>query len=241
MTHDIAAVEARVGRRLTAAEQHIDVLAIDALLNRAKDDLERAIKAEQRSLGRQLAQQTGGALNVTGAMLAVLRRLQTAGRSHGARELASMGYTVRRFAAGDEHPGPPTIDDFATILAARLRRLTIKIHQEALGGDVSLIAATAIERAVGRVLGARAIASDLVSPVFVSGLSQTFEQHADLVEAWQYTAVNDGGLCEQCAPHDGETYDTLAALFDVLPGFGPNPDCLGGDRCRCRAVPMPPT
>jgi hypothetical protein len=35
-------------------------------------------------------------------------------------------------------------------------------------------------------------------------------------------------------------YDTLDALFEVLPDFGPNPDCLGGDRCRCRAVPMPP-
>jgi hypothetical protein len=156
-----------------------------------------------------------------------------------------MGHLPRRrraHAVGDETPKPRTrpLDDYVATLRARLNSLTIKIEHEALGADLSTLATGAIERAVGKVLGARSIAADLVAPTFASGLQQTFEQHLDLVDAWQYTAVNDAGSCDECAPLDGEVYDTLDALFEVLPDFGPNPDCLGGDRCRCRAVPMPP-
>jgi len=44
---DHARIEARIGRRLTAAEKHIDVEAIDTLLNTAKDSLDAAIRSEQ--------------------------------------------------------------------------------------------------------------------------------------------------------------------------------------------------
>lgn len=90
------------------------------------------------------------------------------------------------------------------------------------------------------MLGARSIAADLVAAAFTSRLAQTFEQHKDLVEAWQDTAVLDAGLGDPCAEHDGEIYTSLDDLFEVLPDFGQNPDCCGGDRCRCRALPVPP-
>jgi hypothetical protein len=243
-----ARVEQRIGRRLTAAEQHIDVEAIDELLNKAKDRLEQAIRDEQARAAKRIARGRGGELRVTDDMLQVLQELRGHGRRNARLELDSMGYKVRRrdrrFDAVD--------DDLEARLRAFLRSLTVKVRgvasdvatgtttSAAVGADVSTVAVNAIEKAVGKVLGARAIAADLVSPAFVSGLQDTFEQHLDLVQAWQYTAVNDPGSCEECAPHDGEVYETLEALFEVLPDFGPNPDCLGGDRCRCRAVPMPP-
>lgn len=245
-----AAVEARIGRRLTAAEQHVDVLAIDELLNTAKDDLDAAIQAEQARLARALAQQRTDGLQVTDRMRRIIRRLREHGATHARRELASMGYSRRFAAPGDKKnpppvpipvgPTAPSLDDFEAVLAARLRRLTVKIERDALGGDISTVAVTAIERAVVKVLGARSIAADLVAPVFGSGLADTFEQHQNLVDAWQYSAVLDGGLCDPCAAHDGEIYQTLDALMEVLPDFSGNPECLGGDRCRCRAIPVPP-
>lgn len=228
------ALEQRIGRKLTAAEEHIAVEAIDGLLNDAKDELERLIVAEQRRLARAIADGHTGRMNVTDQMLRALRALRAAGREHALAELVSMGYPVssaRRHATDGELDGQ---------LRARLGQLTIKVQREAVGLDLGQLSADAIQRSLEKVLGARSIAADLVSPVFVSGLADTFEQHADVVAAWQYTAVNDSGLCEQCAPWDGEIFDTLDALFDVLPNFGPNPDCDGGDRCRCRAVPVPP-
>lgn len=227
-------VELRVGRKLTAAEEHIDVEAIDTLLNQAKDQLEQAIRDEQRRAARAVARGGNARLEVTDSMLRILRRLREQGRRHARAELESMGYPVtdrRRLASDDEIEGT---------LRARLGSLTAKIERQALGGDLSTVATAAIQKSVLDVLGARGIAADLVSPTFVSGLADTFEQHLDAVEAWQYTAINDAGLCDQCAPYDGVIFDTLDDLFEVLPDFGPNPACLGGTRCRCRAVPVPP-
>jgi hypothetical protein len=230
----LSALERRIGRRLTAAEQHIDVEAIDETLNRAKDLLDQAIQTEQARVAAAIADGHTPRLEITARMVAILRDLRAHGRAHALNELASMGYPVastRRLATDDE---------LEARLRARLGQLTIKVQTAAVGLDLGELSQDAIERALAKVLGARSIAADLVSPTFVSGLADTFEQHANLVKAWQYTAVNDSGLCEVCAPLDGEIYTSLDDLFAVLPDFGPNPDCLGGDRCRCRAVPAPP-
>jgi hypothetical protein len=225
---DLARVEARVGRKLTAAERHVDVEAIDALLNTAKDDLDAAITAEQRRVARLFADGKHGRIEATKAMLAVLDRLRSEGKAHAQAELASMGYTVkktRRHSAAD---------DLELRLRARLFHLTVKVQQAELGLDLSTIAQDAIERALVKVLGARSIAADLVAPAFDAGLGETFEEHADLVEGWEYSAVLDAGTCDPCGEHDGEQFDSWDAIQEVLPGGGPNPDCDGGDRCRCR-------
>jgi hypothetical protein len=171
-------------------------------------------------------------------MRSIIQTLRQHGVAHAANELHSMGYPVkpqpyRRFAAPGE-------DELVGRLRARLGQLTVKVQLAAVGLDLGELAVDAIEKALMKVLGARAIAADLVAPAFTGGLAQTFEQHADLVEKWQYTAVLDAGLCDPCGGHDGEIYDTLDELFAVLPDFGQNPDCDGGTRCRCRALPVPP-
>lgn len=227
-------ISRRLGRPLTAAERHVDAIRIHDTLEHAKTELEQAIRAEQRHVARLIADGHRPALQVTDRMRNVLTRLRAEGQQHARAELASMGYPVRdqrNFAAGD---------DAEANLRARLAGLTVKIGRDALGGDITDLSHGAIARAVERVLGARGIAADLVSPVFIAGLGDVFEQHQDLVEAWQYTAVNDAAVCEECAPHDGEVYESWDAIQEVLPDGGPNPDCLGGGRCRCRAVPVPP-
>jgi hypothetical protein len=246
---DHARIEQRIGRHLTAAEKHVDVEAIDALLNQAKDDLDAAIQAEQQRLGRALAQGYTSGMRVTDDMLAILRRLREAGQAHALAELASMGYPRRAFAVPAQPPGTPTPRPVLTILTdadaeailrLRLRALTTKIHEDALGGDLSSVAITAIEKAVVKVLGARSIAADLVAPAFDAGLGQTFEAHADLVAGWQVSEILDGSTCDPCAASDGDIYDSWEAIQEVLPNGGPNVNCLGGDRCRGRAVPVPP-
>jgi hypothetical protein len=245
-------LEQRIGRLLTASEQHIEVEQIDELLNLSKDLLDREIKRVQLKLARSIADGGGGRLEVTPRMLSILRTLRAHGRAHARNELYSMGYPVtetRAFAVPAQPPEPPLQPPKLRVLSdsiiegrlrARLGALTVKVQIAATGLDLSAMSVAAIERALVDVLGARAIAADLVSPAFAAGLGETFEQHADIVDGWQYTAVNDSGTCESCAELDGSEYESWDAIQDVLPGGGPNPDCDGGDRCRCRAVPLGP-
>lgn len=235
---DHARIEARIGRSLTAAERHVDVEAIDALLNQAKDMLDAEIRREQARLARLTADGHGGRLEVMPRMVAILADLRKHGAAHAANELASMGYPVKPVKVRKLQA--PSEDILLGRLRARLGMLTVKVQQEAVGLDLSILAADAIEKALVKVLGARSIAADLVAPAFDAGLGATFEQHADLVEGWQYTAVNDPASCDPCSELDGTEYDSWDAIQEVLPDGGPYDGCDGGTRCRCRAVPLPP-
>lgn len=229
----LAQLEQRIGRKLTAGERHVQVEQIDELLNGAKDRLERLIRREQARLASLVAAGHTGQIRPTGAMVAILAELRRDGRAHASNELHSMGHpsgaAARAMSASE--------DELEARLRARLGDLTVKVQREAVELDLSTLAVDAIEKALLAVLGARSIAADLVAPAFDRGLADTFEQHPEL--QFQYSAVLDAGTCDPCATLDGEVYDSWDAIQDVLPDGGPNPDCAGGDRCRCRPVPVP--
>jgi len=96
----------------------------------------------------------------------------------------------------------------------------------------------ALAKALIEVLGARTIAAGVVSTALFTGMGQTFEENADVVGGFAYSSVLDGGTCDVCESLDGTEYASWADVQTDLPNGGPNPECLGGDRCRCRAVPM---
>jgi hypothetical protein len=58
---------------------------------------------------------------------------------------------------------------------------------------------------------------------------------AGMVEEWEYVAAK--GACEVCASLNGRRFDDLDALYEVLPDFGQNPQCLKGSACSCTALP----
>jgi hypothetical protein len=231
-------IEYFVGRPLRLNEQAIDVLGIDTALNTAKEDLDRAIKAEQkRAIHRVIRTRKHIQLELTQAILAPLERLFRLGRREAYAELQRQGYEPRRaYVAEPQHP---ELLDHVDTVAAGLHGLSIKLERARFNLQVEGDLATgAIARSLLKIPGARAIAAAAISRAFTTGLQQTFEANQDLVRGWEYTAVNDIGTCDACGPLDGTEYATLDELFTVLPGFGPNPFCLGGDRCRCRAIPI---
>jgi hypothetical protein len=87
------------------------------------------------------------------------------------------------------------------------------------------------------IKGAQAIAADFANTVLARGVANVYEDHADLFDCWQYTAVMDPHTCDICAFMDGRQYRSLHDAYLDMPNFGPNPKCLGGGRCRCRLVP----
>jgi hypothetical protein len=232
-------VEATIGRKLRQAETVIDVLKLNDALNAAKDDLHAAIEREKRRAIRRAVLRHGRlSIDTTRPMLEPLEQLFRLGRDEGYTELVRAGYQPRRAYVAEPKYDPLLRQ--STFLRTGLHNLAVKVHHEQrrVEADLGEASTAAVANSLYRVLGSRDLASRVISSALTAGLGQTFEANADLVGGWEYTAVLDGATCEECEPLDGEQYDTLDALFEVLPDFGPNPQCLGEGRCRCRAVPI---
>lgn len=238
-------VEAIVGRTLRKAEQAIDVLRLDQALSHAKEDLEAAIRAEMlRASAAWAAGQTPSPyLAVDEAMLAILDSLAQLGAAEGLLELERLGYVglrvppARAFVAG---PGPRHHRDVRGYLGRELNGIGVRIEDDLLLADLSGASEVAIANALMGIPGARDLASRVISSALMDGFGATFEANQDLVGSWEYTAVMDGATCDPCGQWDGAVFQSLGELFQVLPDFGPNPECSGGGRCRCRAVPAAP-
>jgi len=71
-------------------------------------------------------------------------------------------------------------------------------------------------------------ASKGANEAFADGRADGYAEHADEIKEVIYSALLDINTCEECAGADGETGETPDDIPDV-----PNPDCEGGDKCRC--------
>lgn len=74
------------------------------------------------------------------------------------------------------------------------------------------------------------VATGTVTKVYGEARDSTFEEAEanDQVAYYEYSALLDGGTCVVCRDADG----TTAQRVEELPP-APNPQCLGGPRCRC--------
>lgn len=90
------------------------------------------------------------------------------------------------------------------------------VQKEITGGSV-----TYIDRA------ARGLANKVIN----IGRSDEAESRKDEWDRVEYSALLDQNVCEPCAAEDGKTASNEDDLEDT-----PNPDCLGGDMCRCFLV-----
>jgi phage gp29-like protein len=71
-------------------------------------------------------------------------------------------------------------------------------------------------------------ASKGVNEAFADGRAAGYEEHAEEIGEVQYSALLDFNTCTACAAADGAVGKTPADIPAV-----PNPDCEGGDKCRC--------
>lgn len=72
------------------------------------------------------------------------------------------------------------------------------------------------------------VASKGANEAFADGRADGYEQHADEIGSVIYSALLDINCCENCLAADGAE----GATPDDIPD-APNPDCDGGDKCRC--------
>lgn len=91
-----------------------------------------------------------------------------------------------------------------------------------------LIAAVTNELATGSVTYIDRAARGLANKVINIGRSDEAQNRADEWDRVEYSALLDANVCEPCAAEDGQTASDEDNLQPA-----PNPDCLGGDYCRC--------
>jgi hypothetical protein len=241
MPATLTPIEQAIGRPLREAEKAIDVELLDAAMNEAKDELEAAIRDEMLAKAK-IWQRSGWlpALELSVEMSRPLEALYELGKVEAYNELVRLGYRpARKFAASRRlrHRG---LDPLRDRVRAGLGGIRIRTERGLVEAELSDASSAALFRAMQAIPGPRALASDVISTALTSGLGATFDENADLIHCWEYTAVMDAGTCVNCRVMDGTKYRTLTELYSVLPNFGPNPHCLGGGRCRCRAVPCVP-
>lgn len=226
-------------RELTAAERHVDIRGLVEALEQAKHDLAAEIQREQRRAARAVIAGRRANLVITPRMAAILARLYQRGVRAAIDESASMGVALRKALEAEPAPIPPgTIRPYQ-----RLRLLLGELSRRLTGEGAARLAIQAdsrpeMLRALIRVPGALDAAGRVVSMTLTSGLSDVYSANEDAFSGWQYTAVLDGGTCDECEARDGEEYATLTEGLEVLPDFGPNPLCFGETRCRCRLLPL---
>lgn len=245
--HELALADAarRLGRELSAGEQRIDLVRLDRDLAAGKERLVAAIESERRSAASRFAREAVAGrsprmrLHLSPTIRRALRGLYDAGRSAGRGELARAGYDPDRLPRALAAV-PARLAVIEERVDGRLAELGVADeHRLAVAFDLSAATRGEIMGAVARLPGVRAIAADFTSVPAFAGLGSVWDEAdaAGITTAWTYTAVMDDGTCDTCSGFDGETYDSWDAIQEVLPDGGPNPDCDGGDRCRCRAVP----
>lgn len=237
---ELSPIEQAIGRPLREAEKAIDVELLDAAMNEAKDELEAAIRDEMLAKAK-IWQRRGylPALELTVEMSRPLEALYELGRVEAYNELIRLRYNpTRSFASRRLRHGD--LDPLRDRVRGALPGIRVRTERGLVEADFSGASSAALASAMQRIPGARAIASDVVSTALTTGLGATFDENADLIKCWEYTAVMDAATCVSCRVMDGTKYRTLTELYAVLPNFGPNPLCLGGGRCRCRAVPCVP-
>lgn len=234
--------EVRLGRPLKAAERHIDIPGTVQALETAKKKLTAAIETEKRRAIRRYAR-TGvrPAVDVTPEMRQILTGLFDRGQREARAEIRAAGKKPHEpddelLAERDE----PRLLDLLGRLQVYLGRIGIRIEREgAITQGLGSLGVEGLVRELGRrVPGALDTASRVVSSALDAGIGAVYEQNDDLFDGWAYTAVLDGATCDECDALDGTEYDSWAAIQEVLPDGGPNPECYGNGRCRCRAVPL---
>lgn len=124
------------------------------------------------------------------------------------------------------------LDELTDGLISRIiAEVTIRAVNEYL--TLKLLLDYTVEKLLDALLGQSekfidGIAGNVVNAAISKGRDEEIVAQGDNVDHTEYSAILDANTCGPCADADGET-----AVDPLDLPAAPNPDCEGGDRCRC--------
>lgn len=230
---------AQIADGLTNATDDVVELAAEILAGQARSQGELADRAVELNRPEMLDDVTFDPAPLADAIAQRLEDVYREGRAHVRAELRrqdpngdaetaalriplSVGERLRAIrqiaqTAAEEAAAQAT----RAVKTGALRRITSRTDPEIArpGADPLAAARQAIREA----------ASGLVNRAFSLGRDQELRELAGRFNHYVYTAILDEACCGPCEDADGST----AATAEEMEPPAPNPECEGGDRCRC--------
>jgi hypothetical protein len=261
-SHD-AGLQLAERRPPRGVECYLNLAEITAQFDTAKTAVKDATAATREKLSAELvkraaAAQAKGKLadfaasappmldKLTAEISAVLSDFYAAGRTQVADELqrqkAGKPWTSKTIRAAElalaEGSTPEELGALKQQAAAMARAIAASIQAAAAMQAARIAAGTPLvpdvmEAMVAREGDAAALRFAAAASDFMSmGRSAEADAQATDIEDAVYSALLDGATCAACEPMDGETTTDLT----LAESWAPNPDCEGGEKCRCLVV-----
>lgn len=164
-----------------------------------------------------------------------LNQIFSQGRSLVASELSKQGKSSGQVKQSD---GDEDLDDLVDLTGSRVSndiqaRVTAAATRFTLLGLTGKALWDAVEKEVGdgSTGWLERAAQGVANKVLNMGRSAEAEDRKDEWERVEYSAILDTNVCSPCSLDDGQT---STSEDDLSPA--PNPECEGGDWCRCMHV-----
>lgn len=238
-------------RALRGAETFMALSAISSRLDAGRDEIAGALRAAkphlqaeivQKLMARPLREAHRVSVGLDASLVAKVEPVIEEVAAFGVRTVSDerrkqgqgiapetvgtlVGAAVKRDPLGVYADG--VVSEFTNNLQQRATNVVLDMRRKdwPVGKQIT----SALELLDGQADGwIDAVASKGANEGFASGRSDGFAQYAEEIAEFEYSAILDGNTCAQCSSADGERGE---AEDDITPV--PNPDCEGGDKCRC--------
>ena len=239
----------RQERDLRDWEQLMSLDTAEGAIDSARERFERAGTLPTRAVAADAAAAVAAGKapsrkppqELVNAIADILDDIYTTGRQTVAEELDRQRPNTRAYservvlAAGDRRPSLLA----RARLAAQgiLDRILQDVSRAFLGGTHELGPLQLVgEQAALGALRAEALLN--AAPALNLGRADTAHDFGHEIIGARYTSILDGNCCRRCRAMDDDTLrplndKVLLANVHPLTGHPPNPNCEGGDRCRC--------
>jgi phage gp29-like protein len=122
-----------------------------------------------------------------------------------------------------------TVAEFTNVLTERAANVVLDLSRRAgtlTKGEILVEAARRLAEQSDRWIDG--VAAKGTNSAFADGRAEGYREYADEIDSVEYSSLLDLNTCPACEAADGSTAKTPDGLAST-----PNPDCLGGDKCRC--------
>jgi phage gp29-like protein len=244
----------RVGEKLLALEKHMALSDVLGALDKGRDDVAAALRSARPRIQAEVIHKLVDSSvrnmhrvsvapdeKLTADVVAILTGVAEFGMAQVTAERGKQGVSTAakiRMAAGRSKADPiglfadGVVSEFQNGLQARATNVALHAQRlAAIGSKGELITA------IGEDLDAQSdkwvdgVASKGANQSFAEGRDDGYAAYADEISSCIYSALLDLNTCGPCADADGAE----GATPDDIPD-APNPDCEGGDLCRCVIV-----
>lgn len=241
-------VPGNLRRAPRGAECHLALTEIVSGLDKGRDDVAAALRAARSRIQAEVVNKLVNTpvrrmhqvsiapdAKLIAEVEAILGGVKDFGQQQVAGERARQGMTdaaTVRMAAKREALGvyaDGVVSEFQNGLTARAANVALDHMRrplDATKGEVIRSIESDLDDQSDKWVDA--VASKGANESFADGRDAGYEQYKDEIGSVIYSALLDINTCEQCAGADGAEAATPDGIPDV-----PNPDCDGGDKCRC--------